>query len=91
MLKGAGIPKERRIRMKGQLKRMGSEAGRCFDRHRRGFRELGLDVAIDKSRRMWILEINTRPQFYPLKSFKDGRIYRRICRYARQYGRMSGR
>nr|WP_275422660.1 YheC/YheD family protein [Paenibacillus mucilaginosus] len=90
-LKGAGISKERRDRMKWQLKRMGTHAGRCFDRHRKGFRELGLDVAIDRSRRMWILEINTRPQFYPLKALKDKSMYHRICRYAKQYGRTNGR
>ncbi|WP_426451644.1 YheC/YheD family protein [Paenibacillus sp. S-38] len=91
VLKGAGIPKGRRVRMKWQLKRMGTKAGRCFDRHRKGFRELGLDVAIDRSRRMWILEVNTRPQYYPLKALKNKSMYYRIRRYARQYGRKDGR
>ncbi|MDF2671379.1 MAG: hypothetical protein K0R67_3685, partial [Paenibacillus sp.] len=34
-----------------------------------------------------ILEVNTRPQFYPLKDKKDKTLYYRILSYAKQYGR----
>jgi hypothetical protein len=49
-----------------------------LDRNRKGFRELGLDVAIDKRGRFWILEVNTRPQFYPLKHMWNKQLYQRI-------------
>ncbi|XID93718.1 YheC/YheD family protein [Paenibacillaceae bacterium WGS1546] len=86
-MKGAGYSDEKIKRTYDQLSRLGQNAGACFDRHSAGFRELGLDVAIDKKGRQWILETNTRPQFYPLKKLWDKKLYRRIVDYAKQYGR----
>ncbi|MBB6669474.1 YheC/YheD family protein [Cohnella nanjingensis] len=84
---GAGYNDAATKRIEAELKRMGVEVGRIFDRHQKGFRELGLDVAIDVSGKLWILEVNTRPQIYPLKNMKDQTLYRRILAYARPYGR----
>ena len=70
-----------------QLKALGTAVGKAFDKRMDGFRELGLDVAIDKKLRIWILEVNTRPQFYPLKQLKDQSLYKRILSYSKQYGR----
>ena len=74
-------------RLKTQLKQLGVKVAKNFDRHKRGFRELGLDVALDSRGKLWILEVNTRPQFYPLKNMKDKTMYRRILSYAKAYGR----
>ena len=86
-LSGAGYSQADIRQMKSRLKKLGKDVGKCFDRHKKGFRELGLDVALDRNRKMWILEVNTRPQFYPLKQMNDTSIYRRIVYYAKQYGR----
>ncbi|MCQ6561517.1 YheC/YheD family protein [Paenibacillus mendelii] len=86
-LSGAGFSKDRIAQKQAELKRLGVSVGRLFDGYSRGFRELGLDVALDKEGRVWILEVNTRPQFYPLKNMKDKSMYRNIMSYARQYGR----
>ncbi|WP_256761140.1 YheC/YheD family protein [Cohnella sp. WQ 127256] len=74
-------------RIEAQLKHLGVSVGKNFDRHINGFRELGLDVALDSRGNAWILEVNTRPQFYPLKKMRDQKLYRKIVSYARQYGR----
>lgn len=74
-------------RMEVRLKRLGVSVGNSFDRHIKGLRELGLDVALDSKRKPWILEVNTRPQFYPLKNMKSTRMYKRILSYAKPYGR----
>ena len=66
---------------------MGVTVGNKFDQHLKGFRELGLDVAIDTEGIPWILEVNTRPQFYPLKNMKNKKLYNRIVSYSKQYGR----
>lgn len=73
--------------MENRLKKLGVSVGRNFDRHYKGFKELGLDVAVDQSGRPWILEVNTRPQIYPIKNLKDKSLYYRILSYSRQYGR----
>ncbi|MCC3371526.1 YheC/YheD family protein [Cohnella sp. REN36] len=86
-MSGAGYSHASANRKESQLKRMGVQAGRVFDRRQKGFRELGLDVALDSSGKPWILEVNTKPQFYPLKWMRDKALYRRILSYAKAYGR----
>ncbi|MCA0756883.1 YheC/YheD family protein [Paenibacillus sp. N4] len=86
-LSGAGFGKAAVKRKEQELKKLGEDVGRVFDRHAKGFRELGLDVALDDKGNAWILEVNTRPTVYPLKNMSDKSMYRRIMSYARQYGR----
>jgi len=85
-MKGAGYSDSSIGEAYRRLGFLGEAAGACFDRHLDGFREIGLDVAIDKEGRFWILEANTRPQYYPLKNV-DRSAYRRITDYAKKYGR----
>lgn len=73
--------------LESDLKRLGVAVGKNFDRNYKGFKELGLDVAIDSKGKAWILEVNTRPQIYPLKALKDKSIYNKILSYGKQYGR----
>lgn len=47
----------------------------------------GLDVALDSKGKPWILEVNTRPQFYPLKNMKNRKLYQRMVTSGKQYGR----
>lgn len=86
-LAGAGFSKANIKRKEGELKKLGVSVGKLFDQHAKGFRELGLDVAMESGGRAWILEVNTRPQFYPLKNKVDKGLYRHIISYAKQYGR----
>lgn len=86
-LSGAGYSEASIRQMEQKLLRLGVSVGKNFERHLKGMREIGLDVALDWDRRPWILEVNTRPQFYPLKNMKNKKLYRRIISYAKQYGR----
>lgn len=86
-LSKANFSKHLILRKERELKSLGRSVGRLFDKHSSGFRELGLDVALDNKGKAWILEVNTRPQFYPLKQMKDKTMYRRIVAHAKQYGR----
>lgn len=83
-LQGAGYTPEQRADMEERLKELGVRVGQCFDRYKKGMRELGLDVAIDDHGNIWILEVNTRPCFYPLKYMSDKQMYRRVVRYAKR-------
>ncbi|MPY18962.1 YheC/YheD family protein [Paenibacillus glucanolyticus] len=86
-MSGAGFNSAFIQKAESELKEVGVATGYNFDRHYRGFKELGLDVAIDSSGRPWILEVNTRPQVYPLKNLKDRSLYKRVLSYGKQYGR----
>jgi len=86
-LLAAGFSKATIQRLELKLKQLGISVAKNFDHRKKGFRELGLDVALDSKGKPWILEVNTSPQFYPLKNMQDIRLYRRVLTYAKQYGR----
>ncbi|OAS18992.1 YheC/YheD family protein [Paenibacillus oryzisoli] len=86
-MRGAGYNSADIQEREAQLKQLGVAVGYAFDNHNRGFRELGLDVAIDSKGVPWILEVNTRPQFYPLKNMSNRKLYRRMMDIGKQYGR----
>lgn len=88
-LVGAGYEHDSILRKEAAMKRLGVAVGKSFDLYRRGFRELGLDVALDTEGKLWILEVNTRPAIYPWKHLKGKMLYRRIMSAARQYGRVT--
>ncbi|WP_245946612.1 YheC/YheD family protein [Paenibacillus cellulosilyticus] len=85
-LKGAGYGNAAIERKEAQLERLGRSVGRVFSRHSKGFRELGLDIALDSKRRTWILEVNTRPYFSAMKH-SNRSMHRRVMSYAQKYGR----
>ncbi len=70
-----------------RLKTLGLKTARCFEGKSRRFKELGLDVALDRKGRLWILEVNTRPNFYGLKTLPDKSLYRTVIRYGAGYER----
>lgn len=86
-LRRAGYKTAEIERYKRELRTLGLETGRCFDRYNRRFKELGLDVALDREGRLWILEVNTRPNYYALKTLPDKSHYRTVVRYGKEYGR----
>lgn len=86
-LTGAGFSKKQVQKQKQELTTVGRAVAKVFDQHMKGFKELGLDVAIENNRKLWILEVNTRPQFYPLKKMPNKKFYQRILNASKQYGR----
>ncbi|QHT58784.1 YheC/YheD family protein [Paenibacillus lycopersici] len=86
-LRRTGCTPKQINRYKRRLAALGMRTARCFERRSGRFKELGLDVALDRDGRLWILEVNTRPGFSALKSLKDKSLYRTIVRYGKQYGR----
>ncbi|MCM3128080.1 YheC/YheD family protein [Paenibacillus provencensis] len=86
-LLNAGYSNTTAKEIEAELKKLGKSVGKVFDSHKHGFHELGLDVALDKNGEIWILEVNTRPQFYPLKHMKDKTLYQHILSNAKKYGR----
>ncbi len=73
-------------RLGRELEQLGISTGQQLGRSYKGLKELGLDIALDKSMHPWILEVNTKPAIYVYRTF-DPPAYRRIRRYAKAYGR----
>ncbi|CAK4824486.1 unnamed protein product [Aphanomyces euteiches] len=49
--------------------------------------ELGIDIAVDRHRKPWILEVNTRPDPCPFTKLADKRSINKIVAYGKAYGR----
>jgi glutathione synthase/RimK-type ligase-like ATP-grasp enzyme len=71
-----------------RLRKLGLTMARQLHSGFRGIKEIGLDVALDKQLHPWVLEINTSPDPYIFNRLKDKRIFGKIRRYARAYGRL---
>ena len=81
----AGAKKASRLskRMERLARLSAAQMGRAYP----AMNELGLDIAVDRGLRPWILEINTRPDPCPFTKLNDPAAIRRIVRYAQAYGR----
>lgn len=71
-----------------RIERVGLQAARRLGAVYPGVAEIGLDFAIDRLRRPWILEANTRPDPCPFTKLPDKRMLRRILRYGEAMGRV---
>jgi len=86
-LLGGHMSKSSARRTIRKLKNIGVRSGQAMRRRYPGIREVGVDVGLDKGKRMWIIEVNTRPDPYIFRKLPDPSVFRRIRRYAKAYGR----
>ncbi|MBB6733792.1 YheC/YheD family protein [Cohnella zeiphila] len=70
-------------RFRGLARTTAGAFGRAFP----AMNELGLDIAVDRKLRCWILEVNTRPDLRPFSLLPDRAVLKRMLKLARGYGR----
>ncbi|MCZ8513657.1 YheC/YheD family protein [Paenibacillus filicis] len=75
-------------RLLQKLRRLGTSVARQLYRKYPGLKEIGLDVALDEQLHPWVLEVNTCPDPWIFRKLKDKRIFSRIYRYCKAYGRL---
>jgi len=69
------------------LKSKAHQIAKVLSSYKSGMHELGIDFALDQSRHLWVLEVNSNhPQFHPLKML-DRSAYNRMRSFAASYGR----
>lgn len=73
------------------LKALGVQIAEQLEITYPGIKEIGLDIAMDQHKDLWLLEVNTLPSIVIFKIFPDKSIYRKIHRYAVAYGRLKAR
>jgi glutathione synthase/RimK-type ligase-like ATP-grasp enzyme len=71
----------------GSLKTLGYRIAKHMNKHYPGFREVGVDLALDKDLKPWILEVNTAPDPFIFNELKDKRMFHKVIRYAQFNGR----
>ncbi|MCA0756533.1 YheC/YheD family protein [Paenibacillus sp. N4] len=86
LLKPYASPKARR-ELLGRMDRIGIDTVKRLYSAYPGIVEIGLDLALDRNLKPWILEVNTVPDPCPFSLLPDQTMLRRIVRYGKAYGR----
>ncbi|OAB44063.1 YheC/YheD family protein [Paenibacillus antarcticus] len=71
-----------------EMKKIGLKTAKQFSASYPNMNELGLDIAVDRNLRLWILEVNTRPDPCPFTKLSDATMIETIVKYAKSYGRV---
>lgn len=78
---GANMSAQQTGQMRGSIDNLALRIARRYTLTYSKCIELGLDVAVDNRRRVWLLEVNTKPQIKPFTKLKDLTMYRTIMAY----------
>ena len=73
------------------LNKLGVSAAEALENIFPKVKEIGVDVAIDGRKKMWVLEVNTMPDPFLFRRLPDRAVFSKIYRYAVRYGRFRRR
>ncbi|MRN55292.1 YheC/YheD family protein [Paenibacillus monticola] len=71
------------------LAKLGRDAGRFYHKKYPGFKQIGVDVGLDRSMTPWIIEVNTNPDPYIFNQLADKSMYRKVMSYRRAQNKKS--
>ncbi|NEW06673.1 YheC/YheD family protein [Paenibacillus sp. SYP-B3998] len=87
LLLGSYLKDEKKKSYILKLKQLGLQIATQYQKNRLGFKEIGVDIGIDKQFVPWILEVNTAPDPFIFNQLKDKRMFHKVLHYARANGR----
>ncbi|RTE10958.1 YheC/YheD family protein [Paenibacillus whitsoniae] len=70
-----------------RLRNLGYRIAKHYHKSYPGFKEIGVDIGIDKTLKPWVLEVNTAPDPFIFNQLKDKKMFFKVLRYARENGR----
>lgn len=76
------------VKMVEQMREIGVMTANQLSSSYPEMNEFGVDIAIDRDHRLWILEVNTRPDPCPFTKLSDSTMINTIVKYAKAYGRV---
>ncbi|WP_239713636.1 YheC/YheD family protein [Paenibacillus sp. 19GGS1-52] len=71
------------------LAKLGRDTGRFYHKKFPGFKQIGVDVGLDRSMTPWIIEVNTNPDPYIFNQLADKSMYRKVMSYRRAQNKKS--
>ncbi|MDT3427215.1 glutathione synthase/RimK-type ligase-like ATP-grasp enzyme [Paenibacillus forsythiae] len=66
-----------------RLRKLGKDIGNFYKKNYLGFKQLGVDIGLDRALTPWIIEVNTNPDPYIFNQLKDKTMYRKVMAYRR--------
>ncbi len=75
-------------RIRKEMRSLGFATARQFNRKFKNCRRLGIDLAIDTNKKIWIIEVNTNPFYDLFKHHQDRGRYRKVDRYMKRIRRL---
>jgi glutathione synthase/RimK-type ligase-like ATP-grasp enzyme len=72
-----------------KLVKLGRDTGRFYHKKYPGFKQIGVDVGLDRSMTPWIIEVNTNPDPYIFNQLADKSMYRKVMSYRRAQNKKS--
>ncbi|UJF35641.1 YheC/YheD family protein [Paenibacillus hexagrammi] len=69
------------------LRYLGYRIATHYQKSYPGFREIGIDIGIDKNLKPWVIEVNTAPDPFIFNQLKDKKMFVKVLRHARANGR----
>lgn len=69
------------------LRKLGYRIAKHYQTSYPGFKEIGIDIGIDKKLKPWVLEVNTSPDPYIFNQLHDKKMFFKALHYARANGR----
>lgn len=87
ILLGSYLNKQKKNDYIQSLRHLGYRIAKHYQKSYPGFKEIGIDIGIDKNLKPWVLEVNTAPDPFIFNQLKDKKMFFKVLRYARANGR----